>query len=168
MSSCHNTSPVGHLLRTLLLYWCLHCFPVDLFPPYLRHVHYWHYSLSHSPFKDHLESCFKQNVHNSLFSSIAAAPPFAGLHWFPEGWHFKQWTGDDSKGLMKVPPEMVQALQAFLDFCYIARQNVQIHSLLQLIWMLWNVSTSIAIYLLNVVSGWMDSPYLDNILLFTI
>lgn len=47
-------------------------------------------------------ACYKQHVHNSLFSSIAAAPPFAGLRWFPEGRHFKQWTGDDSKGLMKV------------------------------------------------------------------
>ena len=47
-------------------------------------------------------ACYKQHVHNSLFSSIAAAPPFAGLCRFPEGRHFKQWTGNDSKGLMKV------------------------------------------------------------------
>ena len=34
--------------------------------------------------------------------SIALAPPFAGLHRFPEGRGFKQWMGDDSKVLMKV------------------------------------------------------------------
>jgi hypothetical protein len=34
--------------------------------------------------------------------SIAIAPPFAGLHQFPDGRGFKQWTGDDSKALMKV------------------------------------------------------------------
>lgn len=34
--------------------------------------------------------------------SIAMAPPFAGLRRFPQGRGFKQWTGDDSKALMKV------------------------------------------------------------------
>ncbi|KAI5999535.1 hypothetical protein EDD15DRAFT_2193599 [Pisolithus albus] len=33
---------------------------------------------------------------------IAAAPPFPGLWRFPDGWGFSQWTGDDSKALMKV------------------------------------------------------------------
>lgn len=33
---------------------------------------------------------------------IAMAPPFAGLRRFPQGRGFKQWTGDDSKALMKV------------------------------------------------------------------
>ncbi len=33
---------------------------------------------------------------------IAAVPSFAGLCRFPEGRGFKQWTGDDSKALMKV------------------------------------------------------------------
>jgi hypothetical protein len=37
-----------------------------------------------------------------LLSSIAAAILFAGLRRFPEGCGFKQWTGDDSKALMKV------------------------------------------------------------------
>ncbi|KAG6805672.1 hypothetical protein H0H92_014423, partial [Tricholoma furcatifolium] len=32
---------------------------------------------------------------------IAAVPPFPGLRRFPEGRGFKQWTGDDSKALMK-------------------------------------------------------------------
>jgi hypothetical protein len=33
---------------------------------------------------------------------IAAVPLFPGLRRFPEGRGFKQWTGDDSKALMKV------------------------------------------------------------------
>ncbi|KIJ17530.1 hypothetical protein PAXINDRAFT_72399, partial [Paxillus involutus ATCC 200175] len=63
---------------------------------------------------------------------IAAAPPFPGLRRFPEGRKFKQWTGDDSKALMKVflpaivglvPDRMVQAVSAFMDFCYIVRRS---------------------------------------------
>ncbi|RXW12963.1 hypothetical protein EST38_g12891, partial [Candolleomyces aberdarensis] len=62
---------------------------------------------------------------------IAAAPFFPGLWRFPHGRRFKQWTGDDSKALMKVyllaiqghvPDEMVQTISAFLDFCYLVRQ----------------------------------------------
>ena len=42
-------------------------------------------------------------VHHSYDTfSIAAAPSFPGLRRFPEGRGFKQWTGDDSKALMKV------------------------------------------------------------------
>ena len=37
-----------------------------------------------------------------LFYRIAAVAPFTGLRRFPEGRGFKQWTGDDSKALMKV------------------------------------------------------------------
>ena len=33
---------------------------------------------------------------------ISAVPPFSGLRRFPEGRDFHQWTGDDSKALMKV------------------------------------------------------------------
>jgi hypothetical protein len=82
---------------------------------------------------------------------IAAAPPFPGLRRFPEGRRFKQWTGDDSKALMKacicryslcelssysfkqvflpaivghVPNQMVQALSSFLEFCYLVRRSV--------------------------------------------
>ncbi|KAH9954024.1 hypothetical protein BC827DRAFT_1088892, partial [Russula dissimulans] len=33
---------------------------------------------------------------------ISAVPPFPGLCRFPQGQRFKQWTGDDSKALMKV------------------------------------------------------------------
>lgn len=37
-----------------------------------------------------------------IFFSIASAPPFPGLRRFPEGRNFVQWTGNDSRALMKV------------------------------------------------------------------
>ncbi|KIM58835.1 hypothetical protein SCLCIDRAFT_27705 [Scleroderma citrinum Foug A] len=64
---------------------------------------------------------------------IATAPPFPGLRRFPDGRGFSQWTGDDSKALMKVylpaieghiPGDIVQTLHAFLEFCYIVHRNV--------------------------------------------
>ena len=39
---------------------------------------------------------------NRTGPSIAVVPPFPGLRRFPDGRRFKQWTGDDSKALMKV------------------------------------------------------------------
>lgn len=39
---------------------------------------------------------------NLNMTRIAAVPPFSGLRHFHDGRRFKQWTGDDSKGLMKV------------------------------------------------------------------
>ncbi|OJT12661.1 hypothetical protein TRAPUB_10793, partial [Trametes pubescens] len=47
------------------------------------------------------------------------------------GRRFKQWTGDDSKALMKtflpavagyIPPKMLLALSSFMDFCYLVRR----------------------------------------------
>ncbi|KAL6297966.1 hypothetical protein BKA93DRAFT_820601 [Sparassis latifolia] len=70
-------------------------------------------------FKDHLVSWVEEYIEL--------------MHSKREGHGFKQWTGDDSKALMKVylpaiaeyvPEDMVWAIQAFLDFCYIARRNV--------------------------------------------
>ncbi|KAG1844251.1 hypothetical protein C8R48DRAFT_750879 [Suillus tomentosus] len=63
---------------------------------------------------------------------IAAVPLFPGLQHFPQGRRFKQWTGDDSKALMKiflpaiaghVPERMLRAICYFLDFCYIVRHS---------------------------------------------
>ncbi|KAJ7687491.1 hypothetical protein B0H17DRAFT_1203554 [Mycena rosella] len=60
----------------------------------------------------------------------------SSLRWavsLPQGRGFKQWTGDDSKALMKVylpaiegyvPPQMLRAFSAFLEFCYLVRRNV--------------------------------------------
>ena len=39
---------------------------------------------------------------NHNCNRVAAAPSFPGLRRFPQGRRFKQWTGDDSKALMKV------------------------------------------------------------------
>ncbi|KII87401.1 hypothetical protein PLICRDRAFT_664349 [Plicaturopsis crispa FD-325 SS-3] len=73
---------------------------------------------------------------------IAATPSFPGLRRFPQGRRFKQWTGDDSKALMKVylpalvgyvPSEMVKCLSAFLDFCYLVRRSVHTVSTLDAI-----------------------------------
>ncbi|KAK7452202.1 hypothetical protein VKT23_012305 [Stygiomarasmius scandens] len=64
---------------------------------------------------------------------IMTTTPFAGLRQFHEGRGFKQWTGADSKGLMKVflpaivghvPPDMVRAVRDFLEFCYLVRRDV--------------------------------------------
>ncbi|KAH9946685.1 hypothetical protein B0H21DRAFT_808643 [Amylocystis lapponica] len=64
---------------------------------------------------------------------IAAVPSFPGLRHFHEGRDFKQWTGDDSKALMKVylpaitglvPDEIVRTLSAFLEVCYLARRSI--------------------------------------------
>ncbi|KAG2060462.1 hypothetical protein BDR06DRAFT_979331 [Suillus hirtellus] len=85
-------------------------------------------------FKDHIYSENEVNkILDDIDRRIALAPSFAGLRRFPEGRGFKQWTGDDSKALMKVyipaieghiPPEMVLTLQALIDFVYIARCNI--------------------------------------------
>lgn len=65
-------------------------------------------------FKDHLVSWIEQYLYikystaeakrrmDELDRRIAAAPSFPGLRRFPEGRNFKQWTGNDSKALMKV------------------------------------------------------------------
>ncbi|KAG7086185.1 hypothetical protein E1B28_002146 [Marasmius oreades] len=63
---------------------------------------------------------------------ISAVPAFPGIRRFPDGRDFAQWTGDDSKALMKVyiatvagyiPREMVKALSSFLNLCYLVRKN---------------------------------------------
>ncbi|KAJ7466406.1 hypothetical protein FB451DRAFT_1340593 [Mycena latifolia] len=62
---------------------------------------------------------------------IAATPAFPCLRRFKQGRRFKQWTGDDSKALMKVylpaikglvPDGVVEAISTFLDFCYLVRR----------------------------------------------
>ena len=65
-------------------------------------------------FKDHLVTWvgeYIKAIHDSreaaaimaeIDRQIAVVPPFPGLRRFPDGRNFKQWTGDDSKALMKV------------------------------------------------------------------
>ncbi|KAI6155605.1 hypothetical protein BKA82DRAFT_4326734 [Pisolithus tinctorius] len=74
-------------------------------------------------FKDHLVDWVEKyliNIHgktkaekilNDIDCRIAAVAPFTGLRCFPQGRHFKQWTGDDSKGLMKV---YIAAIQGYV------------------------------------------------------
>ncbi|KAG6905029.1 hypothetical protein DXG01_005543 [Tephrocybe rancida] len=96
-------------------------------------------------FKDHLVTWVNEYLELTYGSAgaarimadidrrIAAAPPFPNLRRFPEGRGFKQWTGDDSKALMKVylpaivgyvPPQMVRTIAAFMEFCYLVRRSV--------------------------------------------
>ncbi|EIW77640.1 hypothetical protein CONPUDRAFT_61577 [Coniophora puteana RWD-64-598 SS2] len=96
-------------------------------------------------FKDHLVEwvvTYLHKVHtkaralqilDDIDRRIAAVAPFAGLRRFPNGRGFKQWTGDDSKALMKVyipaieghvPRDVVRTFRAFLEFCYLVRRDV--------------------------------------------
>ncbi|KAH9014979.1 hypothetical protein EDB85DRAFT_1818542, partial [Lactarius pseudohatsudake] len=61
---------------------------------------------------------------------ISVMPPFPGLCRFPHGHHFKQWTGNDPKALMKVyipaivgylPEEIILCLCTFIDVCPIVQ-----------------------------------------------
>ncbi|KAG1865640.1 hypothetical protein C8R48DRAFT_772635 [Suillus tomentosus] len=74
-----------------------------------------------------------QRIMDDIDRRIAAVASFTGLRRFPEGRGFKQWTGDDSKALMKVylpaieghlPQDIVRAFRALLEFCYLVRRNI--------------------------------------------
>ncbi|KAF8264616.1 hypothetical protein EI94DRAFT_1772597 [Lactarius quietus] len=81
-------------------------------------------------FKDHLVEwvlLYLQMTHREKkFLEIIdlCCPPFSGLHWFPDGCDYQQWTGDNSKALMMVflpavagyiPSMMVHSISAFMD-----------------------------------------------------
>ncbi|KAG2737158.1 hypothetical protein P692DRAFT_20638738, partial [Suillus brevipes Sb2] len=74
-----------------------------------------------------------EEIMSDIDRRVAAVASFSGLRRFPQGRDFKQWTGDDSKALMKVfllaieghvPQDMVRAFRALLEFCYLVRRNV--------------------------------------------
>ncbi|KAG1787529.1 uncharacterized protein HD556DRAFT_1434418 [Suillus plorans] len=74
-----------------------------------------------------------QRIMDNIDRRIAAVASFTGLRRFPEGRGFKQWTGDDSKALMKVylpaieghlPQDIVRAFRTLLEFCYLVRRNI--------------------------------------------
>ncbi|KAI9450796.1 hypothetical protein BJY52DRAFT_1125681 [Lactarius psammicola] len=95
-------------------------------------------------FKDHLVTWVGEYLHHihgesrsleiiaDINRRISIVPSFPGLRRFPEGRDFNQWTGDDSKALMKVylgaiagylPPMMVRCISTFIDACYVARRS---------------------------------------------
>ncbi|KAG0699194.1 hypothetical protein DFH29DRAFT_983604 [Suillus ampliporus] len=83
-------------------------------------------------YKDHLVEWVKKYLLRT-HGKIVAVPSFPGLHRFPQGRHFKRWTGDDLKALMKVylpaiegyvPIDVVHIFCVFLKFCYLVRCNV--------------------------------------------
>ncbi|KAJ2922285.1 hypothetical protein H1R20_g14806, partial [Candolleomyces eurysporus] len=96
-------------------------------------------------FKDHLVDWIVQYINDAhpkqeanhiladIDRRIAVTPTFPGLCHFYQGRGFKQWTGDDSKGLMKVlipaivghvPEQMVHAVCDFLEFTYLVRRSI--------------------------------------------
>ncbi|KAK7461730.1 hypothetical protein VKT23_008159 [Stygiomarasmius scandens] len=96
-------------------------------------------------FKDHLVDWVTEYIRISypkkeadeiladIDRQVMTTSPYPGLRHFYEGREFKQWTGADSKGFMKVylpaivghvPPQMVQAIADFMEFCYLVRRNV--------------------------------------------
>ncbi|OJA15179.1 hypothetical protein AZE42_13466 [Rhizopogon vesiculosus] len=60
---------------------------VDWVEKYLKHIH---------------GTSEAERIMDDIDRRISIAAPFAGLRRFPQGRGFKQWTGDDSKALMKV------------------------------------------------------------------
>ncbi|KAH6869449.1 hypothetical protein BKA70DRAFT_1379649 [Coprinopsis sp. MPI-PUGE-AT-0042] len=86
-------------------------------------------------FKDHLVTWVMEYIEHT-HGKAKALEIIADINHraltFKEGRNFLQWTGDDSKALMKVylaaivgyvPDEMVQCIASFLELCYIFRQN---------------------------------------------
>ncbi|KAF8271284.1 hypothetical protein EI94DRAFT_1568766, partial [Lactarius quietus] len=96
-------------------------------------------------FKDHIVNWIEEYIINThpkaqaeriladIDRQITAVLSFPSLQHFHEGHSFKQWMGNDSKGLMKVylpaianhiPPAMVKAVAALIKFCYLVQHNV--------------------------------------------
>ncbi|KAH9047251.1 hypothetical protein EDB84DRAFT_1557647 [Lactarius hengduanensis] len=109
-------------------------------------------------FKDHLVAWIE--IIGDIDRRISTVPPFPGLRRFPEGRDFTQWTGDDSKALMKVylgaiagylPSAMVRCISRFMDACYLARRNAISGSGLDRFQNLLRSSMNCATYLLPVV-----------------
>ncbi|KAG1780646.1 hypothetical protein EV702DRAFT_1177861 [Suillus placidus] len=77
-------------------------------------------------FKDHLVDWVAKYLMSDIDHRVAAVASFSGRD-------LKQWTGDDSKVLMKVflpaieghvPQDMVHAFCTLLEFCYLVQRNI--------------------------------------------
>ncbi|KAJ7346269.1 hypothetical protein DFH08DRAFT_701453 [Mycena albidolilacea] len=96
-------------------------------------------------FKDHVVEWVQEYIEETHESAeaariladidrrIAVTTPFPGLRHFHTGRGYKQWTGNDSKGLMKVylpaiaghvPSTVVKAVADIIEFCYLVRRSV--------------------------------------------
>ncbi|KAG2336476.1 hypothetical protein BDR05DRAFT_978785 [Suillus weaverae] len=80
-----------------------------------------------------------EEIMSDIDRRVAAVPSFSGLRCFPQGHNFKQWTGNDSKVLMKVfllaieghiPQEMVRVFHALLEFYALGRFH-QYHTIFE-------------------------------------
>ncbi|KAJ7752437.1 hypothetical protein DFH07DRAFT_868822 [Mycena maculata] len=95
-------------------------------------------------FKDHIVSwvneylllAHREKLSREIIQDIdrrlSAVPEFPGLRRFLDGHDFNQWTGDNSKALMKIylsavagylPSDMVKCLSSFMEFCYLVCRN---------------------------------------------
>ncbi|KAK7040508.1 hypothetical protein R3P38DRAFT_2894781 [Favolaschia claudopus] len=81
----------------------------------------------------HHEKAEADRILADIDRRIAVTTPFPGLRHFHTGRGYKQWTGNDSKGLMKVylpaiaghvPSDVVKAVAAVIEFCYLVRRSV--------------------------------------------
>ncbi|KAJ3858507.1 hypothetical protein EV359DRAFT_75846 [Lentinula novae-zelandiae] len=81
-----------------------------------------------------IKGCFKDMLVEWVieYLKIEHGETQADLRRFPHGRRFKQWTGDDSKALMKIflpaiaeylPEDMTKCIASFLDFCYLVRRS---------------------------------------------
>ncbi|THU99196.1 hypothetical protein K435DRAFT_818625 [Dendrothele bispora CBS 962.96] len=80
-----------------------------------------------------------KEIINDIDHRLSAVPTFPGIRHFPQGRDFKQWTGNDSKALMKIYLAAIKeyALLCFLDFFFICegvrdtislpRQHAMVH-----------------------------------------
>ncbi|KAG2340592.1 hypothetical protein BDR05DRAFT_977286 [Suillus weaverae] len=74
-----------------------------------------------------------EEIMSDIDCRVAAVASFSGLQQFPQGHDFKQWTGDNSKVLMKVfisaieghvHEDIMHCFHALLEFYYLVRRNV--------------------------------------------
>ncbi|KAI6094812.1 hypothetical protein F5141DRAFT_1191608 [Pisolithus sp. B1] len=117
--------PEQALLACIVQGWCPnfpHANIHELIAPDILH------QIIEGTFKDHLVSWVETYLKKHYKNDFAAV--LADIDHCSCG--FKQWTGNDSEALMKVylpaiagyvPNEMLQALSAFMDFCYIVHQS---------------------------------------------
>ncbi|KAJ7750937.1 hypothetical protein DFH07DRAFT_869023 [Mycena maculata] len=83
--------------------------------------------------RDNHEKAEADKILADIDRRISVTPPFPGLRHFHTGRGYKQWTGNDSKGLMKVylpaiaghvPAAVVQTVADIIEFCHLVRRSV--------------------------------------------